>query len=154
RRHDGQFRWVWDRGIPRITADGVFLGYIGCADDITERKRIEQALVTSESRYRALFENANDAIFLESEDDDIIAANERACELLGYSHEELLAMKVPDLQAPEVKGRLGTVIKDELTKYRQNAFEALDIHRDGTRIPVEISNSVIEENGKRMVLSI
>jgi PAS domain S-box-containing protein len=154
RRHDGQFRWVWDRGIPRVAPDGAFFGYIGCVDDINERKRIEQALQTSESRYRALFENANDAIFLETEDDDIVEVNERACELLGYSREELLAMKVPDLQAPEVKGQVGTVIKDEMTKHREDPFEAVEIHRDGTRIPVEISNSAIEDNGRRLVLSI
>src|SRR5262249_19692925 len=148
------YRWVWDRGIPRFAADGTFFGYIGCVDDITERRRTEQALQTSESRYRALFENANDAIFLENEDDDIVAVNQRACELLGYSREELLSMKVPDLQAPEVKGRLGAVIKGELANHQDNIFEGLDIHRSGARIPVEIANSVIEDNGRRLVLSI
>jgi formate hydrogenlyase transcriptional activator len=116
--------------------------------------RTEQALQDSERRYRTLFEKANDAIFLETEDDDIIAVNQRACDLLGYSREELLAMKVPDLQAPEVRGGLGTVIKGELGKHQDNRFEGLDLHRDGRRIPVEITNAVIEENGRRLVLSI
>jgi PAS domain S-box-containing protein len=154
RRHDGQYRWVWDRGIPRFASDRTFFGYIGCADDITDRRRIEQALHASESRYRTLFEKANDAIFLENEDDEIVAVNQRACDLLGYSREELLAMKVPDLQAPEVKGQLGTVIKAELTNHRDHVFEGLDVHRNGTRIPVEIANSTIDDNGRRLVLSI
>ena len=114
----------------------------------------EEALRHSERRYRALFEKANDAIFLETEDDDIIAVNQRACELLGYSREELLAMKVSDLQAPEVRGPRGGVIKGELEKHQDNLFEGLDLHRDGRRIPVEITDAVIEENGKRLVLSI
>ena len=38
RRHGGEYRFVVDRGVPRFGPDGTFLGYIGCADDITERK--------------------------------------------------------------------------------------------------------------------
>ena len=34
RRHDGEYRWVFDKGVPRIASDAAFLGYIGCADDI------------------------------------------------------------------------------------------------------------------------
>jgi PAS domain S-box-containing protein len=41
RRHDGEYRVVLDRGVPRFAPDGAFLGYIGCADDITERKAAE-----------------------------------------------------------------------------------------------------------------
>src|SRR5262249_39174748 len=78
------------------------------------RRRIESALQASERRYRTLFEKANDAIFLETEDDAIIGVNRRACDLLGYSPDELLSKKVPDLQAPEVRGHPGTVIKGEL----------------------------------------
>jgi PAS domain S-box-containing protein len=114
----------------------------------------QKAVQDSEKRYQTLFEKANDAIFLETEDDDIIAVNQRACELLGYSREELLGMKVSELQAPEVRGAQGAVIKGELERHQDNPFEGLDLHRDGRRIPVEITDAVIEENGKRLVLSI
>jgi PAS domain S-box-containing protein len=154
RRHDGEYRWVLDRGMPRFSSDGDFEGYVGSAVDITDLKRADHALQTSERRYRALFEKANDAIFLESEDDEIIAVNERACELLGYSRAELLLLKVSDLQAPELRGRVGTVIKGELARHQDIRFEGVDVHRDGHRIPVEITNAMIEENGKRLVLSI
>ena len=42
RRHDGEYRWVFDKGVPRFTQDGTFLGYIGCADDVTDRRRAEE----------------------------------------------------------------------------------------------------------------
>ncbi len=45
RRHDGQYRWVLDRGTPRHSADGRFEGYIGSCVDITDRKDVEQELV-------------------------------------------------------------------------------------------------------------
>ena len=46
RRHDGEYRWIFDRGVPRFNADGSFAGYIGCCIDVTERKRAEEALST------------------------------------------------------------------------------------------------------------
>jgi PAS domain S-box-containing protein len=44
RRHDGEYRWVLDKGVPYYSPSGTFLGYIGSCLDITERKRAEQAL--------------------------------------------------------------------------------------------------------------
>jgi PAS domain S-box-containing protein len=44
RRHDGEYRWLLDKGTPRFASDGTFLGYIGSATDITERKRVEERL--------------------------------------------------------------------------------------------------------------
>ncbi|HEV8245506.1 MAG TPA: PAS domain-containing sensor histidine kinase, partial [Polyangiaceae bacterium] len=44
RRHDGEFRWILDRGTPRYMPDGTFAGYIGSCIDITERKRLEEEL--------------------------------------------------------------------------------------------------------------
>jgi two-component system, LuxR family, sensor kinase FixL len=41
RRHDGEYRWVLDSGVPRFAPDGTFLGYIGTCIDITERKQTE-----------------------------------------------------------------------------------------------------------------
>jgi PAS domain S-box-containing protein len=43
RRHDGDYRWILDRGVPRYGADGEFIGYIGTAIDLTDRKRAEEA---------------------------------------------------------------------------------------------------------------
>jgi PAS domain S-box-containing protein len=42
RRHDGEYRWIWDIGVPRFTPGGRFEGYIGSCTDVTERKRLEE----------------------------------------------------------------------------------------------------------------
>jgi len=44
RRHDGEYRWIHDTGVPRVTPDGSFAGYIGSCVDITDRKKAEEAL--------------------------------------------------------------------------------------------------------------
>ncbi len=52
RRHDGEYRWVLDIGVPRFGADHSFVGYIGIGVDVTERKRTEEVLRESEERER------------------------------------------------------------------------------------------------------
>jgi PAS domain S-box-containing protein len=54
RRRDGEYRWVLDRGQPRFTADGLFLGFVGVCLDIHERKRAEQELARALERERRL----------------------------------------------------------------------------------------------------
>ena len=44
RRHDGNYRWVFNAGVPRFNSDGSFAGFIGSCIDITERKQAEEAL--------------------------------------------------------------------------------------------------------------
>lgn len=56
RRHDGEYRWLVSRVIPRLTQDGEFLGLIGAAMDIHDRKQAEAALRQSEHQLRQLSE--------------------------------------------------------------------------------------------------
>jgi PAS domain S-box-containing protein len=54
RRRDGQYRWVLDRGRPRYSREGAFLGYVGACVDIDERKRAELELGRALERERRL----------------------------------------------------------------------------------------------------
>ena len=53
-RHDGEYRWILDCGVPRFSSDGVFLGYTGSCLDITERKASEVALKTAHEELHQL----------------------------------------------------------------------------------------------------
>ncbi len=106
-----------------------------------------QTIDTSGVGYRALFEIAGDALFIENDRDEIIDVNKKACDLLGYSREELLSMRVSDIQAPEYRGEPGCVLSDEVTKYHGKPFETMDLHKDGTYIPVEVTNMRLDEAG-------
>jgi PAS domain S-box-containing protein len=124
------------------------------AGTVESVRAANMALRESEALYRALFEQANDAIFLETEDDTIIDVNQRACELLGYTRAELLAMSIADLQAPEVRGTPGRVLSDELDRHRRQPFESIKLKKDGSRIWVEITNARLTSGGRGIVLSV
>ena len=153
-RPDGAVRVVHSQGDVTRDESGRAVRQFGVSQDITELRQAEEAMRESEQRYRTLFEKANDAIFVENERDDIVDANERACALLGYSRHELLTMKVPDLQAPEVRGQVGRVIRERIETHGSATFETVDLHRSGRRIPVEVTISEISHRGENLVLSV
>ncbi len=123
-------------------------------NEIAERKKGEQALLDQERYFKTLFENAGDAILIENEHDCIIDVNNRACDLLGYKREELLQMHVPDIQAPQCRGQKGQVIKGELQRSYGVPFETIDMKKDGTFVPVEVTTVNLDMGGNNLVLSI
>lgn len=84
-------------------------GYVNIyGQDVTERRRAEEALQASEARYRELFEVGPEALFLVDDlTGRLLEANTVAVEMYGYSREELLALRDADLSAdPEETARL------------------------------------------------
>jgi PAS domain S-box-containing protein len=124
------------------------------ARDISQRVQAEEALRESEIYFRTLFEYAGDAIFIEDENDRIVDANLQACRLLGYTREELLQLTVADLQSPEFRGELGRIIRQEVDDYGDKPFEKVDQHKDGTRIPVEVTTVKLKNGYRGHVMSI
>ena len=118
-----------------------------------EKRLAEQARRESEERFRVIFENANDAFHIDNPDDKILEVNSRMCALMGYSRVELLQMHVADLQAPE-RRQPGNVIKNQLARHGSAIFEGLYLHRDGRRIPVEISLGQIDLPSGKLYVSI
>ena len=105
RRHDGEYRWILDVGVPRFSPDRSFAGYIGSCMDVTERKLAEEALSNVSSRLIEAQEQERTRIARDLHDD----INQRLA-LLAIELERL-KMDVPDLSV-ELFSRV-----DELRKY-------------------------------------
>ena len=58
RRYDGEYRWILDIGVPRFERDDSFVGYMGIAVDVTDRKLVEETLRESEARFLELAEQS------------------------------------------------------------------------------------------------
>jgi len=69
RRHDGEYRWILDLGVPRWNADGSFAGYIGSCLDVSERKRADEALSSVSRRLIEAHEEERTWIARELHDD-------------------------------------------------------------------------------------
>jgi PAS domain S-box-containing protein len=78
------------------TADGSINGYISIIRDITERKRIEEALRESEGKYRTLFEGSRDALYITARSGQFVDFNQAFLDLFGYSRKELEMVSAQD----------------------------------------------------------
>jgi two-component system sporulation sensor kinase A len=86
----GEPRIVQVSSSPLMEEKGKFTGSLAIVMDVTERKRIEEALIESEERFRKIFENANDGLIYLDTSGRIVDVNEKAVKTFGGSKEELL----------------------------------------------------------------
>jgi PAS domain S-box-containing protein len=131
---------------------------LSLVEDITDRKRIEEALRESDLRFKTLFENANDAITVVGMEPDgrpsmFLNVNENTCRLTGYTRDELLSMSPMELEDPEI-WRDARRFSKQLMEQGDLVFERIQVRKDGQKLPVEISAHVFVMEGRRVIISI
>jgi two-component system, cell cycle sensor histidine kinase and response regulator CckA len=108
--------------------------------DITERKRAEEAIRQSEVKYRTLFEQSRDAIYISSRDGRFLDVNEAALELFGYTRAELLNLDVREIYLNlEDRARFQQEIE---TRQSVRDYEVRYRRKDGNEIDCLLSASV------------
>jgi len=121
-----------------------------------EHKSIEEALRDSEKRYRTLFESAMDAIFiLDAEGENagkILAANQAAADMNGYTIDELLTLNIWDLDTTEHAKNVPNYIKRVLNREKIR-FETVHKRKDGTVFPVEAHAVLLELEKRKYILA-
>jgi two-component system, sporulation sensor kinase E len=152
KKKDGTNNWVEFYGSRAIIGNEPTI--IGSMIDITKRKKAEEELRSSEQKYKFLFENNPSPLWMIAKDDlSIIAVNQAAANLYGYSRDELLKMKVTVFRAPEDS-------EQQLERYRTDAVSSDDsgvirhIKKDGSFIYVQIIAHDIIFEGRPVRLSL
>lgn len=142
----GETLWLHNRINP-VCREGETTAAIIVSADITARRRTELALKASEERYRRVFESGHDALLvLDQATGDILDANLAACDLYGYTHDQLLTMKnlalsaEPDQSAAALRSEASV----SLLRYHRKA--------DGAVFPVEVTASYYPEGARRLAV--
>ncbi len=141
---DGE-RWIYVNYVPVIGEFGEITGAYIATKDISERKKVEKALLESEERYRTLIEQAIDCIVVTDPDGKFIQVNDAGIKMFGYKREEFLQYYLkdmlvigagdPPIRFEELRSGIG------ILSYRKAR------RKDGTIFDLEI-NSKMLPNGK------
>lgn len=150
-KKDGTTNWVEFYG-SRAVLDGVPT-IMGSMIDITQRKRAEEELKSSEQKYRLLFDSNPMPMWMIAKDDQsIIAVNNAAASLYGYTREELTQMNVRDMRPAEDRNK-------QLEGYRKRFDESSQpvivrhLKKDGRIMFIQISARDIIFEGRPVRLS-
>ncbi|MEM3162042.1 MAG: PAS domain-containing sensor histidine kinase [Candidatus Bathyarchaeia archaeon] len=138
---------------PIFNENGEIAKFIHVGRDITHYKEVEAALRASEETYRQLINGMNDTAWVIDHDGRFIDVNDAASRVLGYTREELLSMRVPQIDGSLTDEMIMELIR-RMPSDRIQVFETSHVTKDGRIIPVEISSSLINYKGKRVILSI
>jgi PAS domain S-box-containing protein len=115
----------------------------GVVRDITERKLAEEALRKSEMKYRALFEFANDAVFIMSPSGEQILVNNKAAEMLGYTVKEMSGKSFKNIIASYEYEDATKKLKGLINGKSFDPYERIARRKDGKEFPVEVTATLI-----------
>jgi len=147
---DGKGHIFLANRFPLFDINGKPYAVAGISTDITEIKKMEQALEKSEEKYRRFFELGLVGMAIESSSGDWIEVNDRLCEILGYTHDELLNKNWKDLTHPDDLAKdleqFQSLQKGKVDHY---SLEKRYIRKDGKTINclLSVGRSKIDING-------
>jgi PAS domain S-box-containing protein len=144
-RKDGSRFWASVSLTALANPQGEVVGFAKITRDLTERKLREETLGRSEARFRALAENATEAIVTINSDDEILFANPAAERIFGYSADELRRLHFSDLMPERMRERHRTGLKRYVaTRQRRIPWDGVELPgltRAGEEVPLEITFS-------------
>jgi PAS domain S-box-containing protein len=145
---DGREIWIQTDKVPVCGKDGNTIGIVVMAQDITERKQAEESLAL----FRNLVDGSPDAIeVIDPETGRFLDVNTTGCKRLGYSREEMLALKLADIDVEKDYRTLWPVVVEEIKKAGFAAIIGQHRRKDGTTFPVEVNARYINLNRGYMV---
>jgi PAS domain S-box-containing protein len=131
-----------------ISRNGAPFAIQGIARDITERKRTQEALRTSEEQYRDLYENANDLIYTHDLKGSFTSLNHAGERITGYTCDEALQGNISDIVAPEFLETARKMTRRKIAGETTPAYELKMIAKDGRSIWLELNTRLIIQDGQ------
>lgn len=153
KRRDGECIWisVRARAVKGKSGETVYEGFLM---DITDKKAATNALQESEKRFRMLVEQAGDAFFIHNYAGKILDVNLTACEMLGYTKNELLKMSISEVDIDVAAKGHRDRYWDPLQSEKHITFEGIHKRKDGSTFPVEVRLGRVDLEEKSLLLSL
>ena len=142
---DGSYRTLEWRATASV--DG---NLFAIARDISDRRRAEQELLDSEQRYRTILQTAMDGFIILDLEGHLLDVNDSYCRMIGYTRDELLQMRISDIEAVETPQDTSLRMKKIMT-HGQDRFETRHRHKDGRTLDMEVSVQYRLADGSRMI---
>jgi PAS domain S-box-containing protein len=154
RHRDGSYRWIVTRGASVRDETGRIVRIAGSHADITERRRAEEALREREHQYRGIFESVSDGIAINDlESGRLVEANPAFLRMHGYTREELIGAYPPVFIHPD-SHHLFKQFTETIAAGGEFFGQAVDVHKDGSLIHVEVRGSPITYMGRPSTLGV
>jgi PAS domain S-box-containing protein len=148
---DGRETWASTTTVPLRGSDGRIVGVCGISHDITERKRTEEALRRTETKYRSIFENAVEGIYQTSVDGRFVTANRMLARIYGFASTEELMAEVSRRQNHLYvqPGRRAEFMRQIRERSALTGFESEILRGDGSLVWIsENARAIRSEAGK------
>jgi two-component system, cell cycle sensor histidine kinase and response regulator CckA len=139
-RPDGTVRWIWDRGYPVHDEQGAIKGFVGIAEDISERKQAE----VDKARLVAIVECTEDAVVGKTMDGIVVNWNPGAERLYGYTAEEMIGRPASTLFTPDHYQEYLQIMEKVRRGERVIAYDTTRRHKEGTEIKVSVDICPVE----------
>jgi PAS domain S-box-containing protein len=116
--------------------------------EIADRKRIQEALRSSEDRYRDLIENANDIIYTHDLNGNLLSVNKAGELAMGYQRPELLQMNIAQWVSPSQQESVRKLVRSQVESREQKASYHLEVlSKDGKELTLDVSARLIYRDG-------
>jgi PAS domain S-box-containing protein len=140
----GEVRWVRAVGRPEFDASqGRVVRFVGATQDITERKRAEEALKIQQAYLDQLFESAPEGIVLLDTDDRVLRINGEFTRMFGYTPDEATHRPINELIVPDDRLHEGGELTYKVTHGQQVRTETIRRRKDGSRLNVSVVGAPI-----------
>lgn len=151
---EGLLRWVNDRSYPWRNNEGQVIGAIGILTDITKRKRVEEALQSSETTYRYLFaHNPRSMIVYDLDSLHLLEVNDATLMQYGYTRREFLQKRMSDIRPSNDALRYFETM--EQVQPGAHFYNELQHRRkDGQIIDVSVVQKTVDFDGRRAALAV
>lgn len=146
---DGHFYWLDVTIVPQVDVVGQPIQFFSIRTDITERKNAQLAVEQKEEELRTILENASDGIHLVSKDGSLIDCSLSFANLLGYSKDEVLRLKIWDIDASVTQDGLARAFERE--HGQAVVVVAKHTSKKGYCIDVEVTINNISLKGEKIL---